>query len=101
MCLFYGYFLFRDNAHHPLNYSNSMLNADTMLTIISNITHKLRYKDDGTERDWLVLPLLGNHDWYPTNQLPGGPDERYNELADLWSHWLSTNDSQETFRQGT
>ena len=50
--------------------------------------------------DTLVVPVIGNHDYFPKHQLPGENNTLYNGLADMWSDWLDTADTQDTFRQG-
>ena len=38
----------------------------------------------------LVLPVLGNHDYWPKNQLPaiGSEDLIYEALGEIWSDWI-------------
>ena len=49
----------------------------------------------------IVLPMVGNHDYYPKNQLPGDGSELYDAFLDMWVDWINETDMQETFRKGT
>ena len=44
---------------------------------------------------------VGNHDYYPKNDLPGEENDLYNALASMWGDWLDTDDMQSTFKKGT
>lgn len=46
-----------------------------------------------------VLPVIGNHDYFPRNQLPAQNSEIYNAIAEMWEDWLP-GDTLETFKNG-
>uniref|UniRef100_UPI00358E2001 acid sphingomyelinase-like phosphodiesterase 3b n=1 Tax=Myxine glutinosa TaxID=7769 RepID=UPI00358E2001 len=68
---------------------------DTVLMIIQNITELISSTFPGVQ----VYPALGNHDYYPSNQLPPKNGHIYNVVAKMWSEWLQ-NSSQQTFQKG-
>ncbi|XP_047472871.1 acid sphingomyelinase-like phosphodiesterase 3b [Penaeus chinensis] len=45
-----------------------------------------------------VLPVLGNHDYYPKNQLPPTENDLQTKVADLWKTWLA--DEYADFKSG-
>ena len=47
-----------------------------------------------------VYPIMGNHDYYPINDLPGEENEIYRKTADLWDNWLREEDAKATFKKG-
>ena len=47
-----------------------------------------------------VYVTLGNHDYHPTSQMPGEPNDVFTAAADMWQSWIDTEDAQETFRKG-
>ncbi len=49
--------------------------------------------------DYVVIPVLGNHDYFPRNQLPAENSEIYNALAELWRRWLP-GIAFDTFKDG-
>ncbi|XP_053830458.1 acid sphingomyelinase-like phosphodiesterase 3a isoform X2 [Vidua macroura] len=49
--------------------------------------------------DLQVFPALGNHDYWPQDQLPVTTSEVYNAVADFWKPWLS-DEAINTFRKG-
>ena len=67
---------------------------------IKEITRNLTTLLNETLPDLLVLPMVGNHDYYPKNQLPGESNELYDAYLDMWSHWLGDDDARQTFRRG-
>lgn len=50
--------------------------------------------------DTKVYAALGNHDFHPKNQLPAGSNSIYDQVAELWTPWLS-NESIALFKEGT
>ena len=50
-----------------------------------------------------VLPVLGNHDWWPKNQLPDNGFEEPNDLYDryysMWNEWIPA-DQENNFKRG-
>ena len=87
----------RDNPPHVYNKSlNDLVSTELIKELTRNITDLL----DETFPDMLVLPMIGNHDYYPKNQLPGENNELYDAYTDMWSHWLEEPTAIETFRRG-
>ena len=43
---------------------------------------------------------MGNHDYYPTSDLPGEPNDIYVQTAALWDDWLREPQAKETFIRG-
>jgi sphingomyelin phosphodiesterase acid-like 3 len=77
----------------------SLLTEEFKLEIITNLTQLL----STTFPDIQILPVLGNHDYHPTNMLPGGPSPLYDKLAEIWKPWLqdissSSGDAYDTFK---
>ncbi|XP_061632688.1 acid sphingomyelinase-like phosphodiesterase 3b [Phyllopteryx taeniolatus] len=80
-----------DTPHVP----NQNLGEETVLRIIGNLTDIISEVFPGTK----VYSALGNHDYHPKSQLPGGPSYMYNKTAEMWKHWLDL-ESRETFKKG-
>ncbi len=47
-----------------------------------------------------VVPVIGNHDWFPKDQLPGNRSELYDVIGEMWRQWLP-GDALESFKNGT
>ena len=48
-----------------------------------------------------VLPALGNHDYWPGNQLPGTDgDPLYRKIAEIWKPFLEPIGAMESFMRG-
>ena len=73
-----------------------VLNQEVVLEITRNITEVILELFP----DKMVLPVLGNHDYYPKDQLPGETNPIYNSYAELWSSWLNTTDMKDDFKKG-
>ncbi|XP_035277832.1 acid sphingomyelinase-like phosphodiesterase 3a [Anguilla anguilla] len=71
------------------------LSTDTVIRIISNMTHTIREFFP----DISVYPALGNHDYWPQDQLPVATDEIYQAVAKLWEPWLQP-EALPTLRRG-
>ncbi|XP_074538800.1 acid sphingomyelinase-like phosphodiesterase 3b isoform X1 [Halichoeres trimaculatus] len=80
-----------DTPHVP----NEDLGEEAVLSIIGNLTHILKQVFPKTK----VYSALGNHDYHPKNQLPGGPNNMYDQIAEMWKDWLDP-ESQRTFKKG-
>ncbi|XP_006631446.3 acid sphingomyelinase-like phosphodiesterase 3b [Lepisosteus oculatus] len=80
-----------DTPHVP----NEQLGEEAVLSIIGNLTDIIRQVFPDTK----VYSALGNHDFHPKSQLPGGPNYMYNRTAELWQAWLEP-ESLHTFRTG-
>ncbi|XP_042885095.1 acid sphingomyelinase-like phosphodiesterase 3b isoform X2 [Penaeus japonicus] len=79
-----------DTAH----VDDKFFSTQKVVDIISNITDTLK----SSFPDIDVLPVLGNHDYYPKNQVPATENELQNKVADLWQTWLG--DSYKEFKSG-
>ncbi|XP_077431556.1 acid sphingomyelinase-like phosphodiesterase 3b [Vanacampus margaritifer] len=80
-----------DTPHVP----DQNLGKETVLRIIGNLTDIIKEVFPTTK----VYSALGNHDYHPKSQLPGGPSYMYNQTAKMWKHWLEP-ESHETFTKG-
>uniref|UniRef100_A0A4W3IJR0 Sphingomyelin phosphodiesterase acid like 3A n=1 Tax=Callorhinchus milii TaxID=7868 RepID=A0A4W3IJR0_CALMI len=67
--------------------------------IVINIMHNMTETVKENFKDLQVFPAMGNHDYWPQDQLPVVASEIYNAAADMWKHWL-TEDALSTFRKG-
>ncbi|KAM9959597.1 hypothetical protein ACTFIR_000680 [Dictyostelium discoideum] len=79
----------------PPHFSNSQLNETLVLQSITNMTNLIK----GYFPDIPIFPSIGNHDSYPQHQIGVGPNWLFENVAQLWSPFLS-NDSIETFKLG-
>lgn len=68
------------------------ISVEHQLDVLHNLTYLLRH----TFRSQFVFPVLGHDDPHPALQFGQG----YNEVANLWRHWLPTEAIQ-TFNKGT
>jgi len=68
-----------------------------VFTLIRNTTVLLRSAYPNTT----ILPSIGNHDAFPEDQVPIGPNAYYESLLDSsqWNTMLS-EEQQHTFRKG-
>lgn len=73
-----------------------MLNEALVVEITRNISTAVR----AVYPDTPVLPVLGNHDWWPKNDLPTSNHPLYDQFADMWRDWISEEEAQATFRKG-
>jgi len=88
-------FLDRDMAPHPKN--KSSMSEEILLTLLRNTTALIKETFPGVP----VYVALGNHDFYPSSQLPGHTCKLYNETARvIWRDWLQTDINIETFAKG-
>lgn len=69
-----------DTAH----VSNDHFSTEVVVKIVSNLTNLIASRFPNTP----VFPVLGNHDYYPKNQMPVGPNELQSKVADLWNKWF-------------
>lgn len=80
-----------DTPHVP----NEDLGEKSVLQIIGNLTAIIKLVFPSTK----VYSALGNHDYHPKSQLPGGPNNIYEQTSQMWQDWLEP-ESQTTFRKG-
>ncbi|MPC31100.1 Acid sphingomyelinase-like phosphodiesterase 3b [Portunus trituberculatus] len=69
-----------DTAH----VSNDYFSTEVVVNIVTNLTNLIASRFPNTP----VFPVLGNHDYYPKNQMPVGPNRLQSEVADLWRKWF-------------
>ena len=89
-----GPYFFRDSPPHFVDMSK--MTEQLVLDMITNITTLLEYTFPGVT----VLPVFGNHDYYPKDQLPGGSSDFYDKIADLWDPFFNDDTIKEKFRNG-
>lgn len=66
-----------------------------VLEIITNITDYITEVFPNA----VIFPAMGNHDYYPKNQVPPGESAIVSALAELWKHWLS-DEAYNSFKKG-
>ncbi|KAF6116249.1 sphingomyelin phosphodiesterase acid like 3A [Phyllostomus discolor] len=71
------------------------LSTDTVITVIANMTTTVQ----SLFPDLQVFPALGNHDYWPQDQLPSFTSKVYNAVANLWKPWLD-EEAIQTLRKG-
>ena len=89
---------YRDNSHHAQGTSDSVLSKEYIAyEVLPNITTAIK----GAFPDTTVIPVLGNHDYFPKSRLPGnaGDDIIYNAMYSLWGEWIPRAD-EIIFKQG-
>ncbi|XP_072022827.1 acid sphingomyelinase-like phosphodiesterase 3b [Amphiura filiformis] len=69
-----------DYPHVPGNRKSEEL----LLNVVYNLTNLLM----DVFPDTAVFPVLGNHDYNPTNQMPPRPNSIYQEISEYWDSWL-------------
>ncbi|XP_063861452.1 acid sphingomyelinase-like phosphodiesterase 3b isoform X2 [Scylla paramamosain] len=76
-----------DTAHVP----NDYFSTEVVVNIVANLTDLIASHFPNTP----VFPVLGNHDYYPKNQMPVGPNRLQSEVADLWKKWFQQLEGHE------
>ncbi|XP_006834797.1 PREDICTED: acid sphingomyelinase-like phosphodiesterase 3a [Chrysochloris asiatica] len=71
------------------------LSTDTVINVIANMTITIQSLFPNLQ----VFPALGNHDYWPQDQLPVATSKVYNAVANLWKPWL-TEEAVSTLRIG-
>ncbi|XP_044105575.1 acid sphingomyelinase-like phosphodiesterase 3a [Neovison vison] len=71
------------------------LSTDKVIDVIANMTNTIRTVFPNLQ----VFPALGNHDYWPQDQLPVVTSKVYNAVADLWKPWLD-EEALRTLRKG-
>lgn len=77
--------------HVPVN----ELSTKMVIDVIGNMTSTIR----SLLPDMIVFPALGNHDYWPQDQMPVSGSEVYTAVAEFWKPWLS-EEALSTFRKG-
>ncbi|XP_048209969.1 acid sphingomyelinase-like phosphodiesterase 3a isoform X1 [Perognathus longimembris pacificus] len=60
------------------------LSTDTVIKVITNMTTTVQ----SLFPNFQVFPALGNHDYWPQDQLPIATSKVYDAVANLWKPWL-------------
>lgn len=60
------------------------LSTDLVISVISNMTHTIRQHFPNLT----VYPAVGNHDYWPQDQMPASTNVIYQAMAELWKPWL-------------
>ncbi|AWP20405.1 putative acid sphingomyelinase-like phosphodiesterase 3a [Scophthalmus maximus] len=60
------------------------LSTDTVIQVIGNMTQTIRLHFPSLT----VYPALGNHDYWPQDQMPTSTNAVYKAAAQLWKPWL-------------
>ncbi|XP_012684764.1 acid sphingomyelinase-like phosphodiesterase 3a [Clupea harengus] len=71
------------------------LSTQQVIDVIANTTHTIREFFPTLP----VYPAVGNHDYWPQDQLPTSTNEIYQALAKLWAGWLEP-EALATLREG-
>ncbi|XP_028702902.1 cyclic GMP-AMP phosphodiesterase SMPDL3A isoform X3 [Macaca fascicularis] len=71
------------------------LSTDTVINVIANMTITIQSLFPNLQ----VFPALGNHDYWPQDQLPVVTSKVYNAVANLWKPWLD-EEAISTLRKG-
>ncbi|XP_078255713.1 cyclic GMP-AMP phosphodiesterase SMPDL3A isoform X1 [Rhinoraja longicauda] len=67
--------------------------------IVLDILHNMTQTIQDHFKDLQVFPALGNHDFWPQDQLPVNMSEVYCAVADMWKQWL-TPEARRTLQKG-
>ena len=76
--------------------SDDNLSVTIDMDILQNITTALMHAFPTKK----VYATLGNHDYYPTNQLPSFNNIIYNRTAEMWKSWIEEPEQLANFRKG-
>ncbi|CAO2628138.1 Acid sphingomyelinase-like phosphodiesterase 3a [Lemmus lemmus] len=71
------------------------LSTGTVIEVITNMTMTVQSLFPNLQ----VFPALGNHDYWPQDQLPIATSKVYSAVADLWKPWLD-EEAVSTLRKG-
>ncbi|XP_047716673.1 acid sphingomyelinase-like phosphodiesterase 3a isoform X3 [Prionailurus viverrinus] len=71
------------------------LSTDSVINVIANMTTTIQSVFPNLQ----VFPALGNHDYWPQDQLPVVTSKVYNAVANLWEPWLD-EEAIHTLRKG-
>lgn len=71
------------------------LSTDRVISVIANMTATIQSLFPNLQ----VFPALGNHDYWPQDQLPTFTSKVYSTVANLWKPWLD-EEAIRTLRKG-
>ena len=86
---------FRDLAPHYKT-ETSNVTEELVLEITQNITDLLL----DVFPDVPILPVIGNHDYFPKNELTGSRTPMYENLGDIWEPLFHDEEVVEKFKEG-
>ncbi|KAM4522352.1 cyclic GMP-AMP phosphodiesterase SMPDL3A [Odontesthes bonariensis] len=70
----------------PPHVPPDQLSTEMVIQVISNMTQTIRQHFPNLT----VFPALGNHDYWPQDQMPNSTNAIYKAAAELWKPWLQT-----------
>ncbi|XP_028296316.1 cyclic GMP-AMP phosphodiesterase SMPDL3A [Gouania willdenowi] len=79
----------------PPHVSPEKLSTDAVIQLMKNMTLTFRKHFPNTT----VFPSIGNHDYWPQDQLPAFTNQIYRAAAELWRDWLK-DDALLTLAEG-
>ncbi|XP_061668914.1 acid sphingomyelinase-like phosphodiesterase 3a [Syngnathoides biaculeatus] len=71
------------------------LSTSKVIQVIRNMTHSIRQHFPNVT----VFPAVGNHDYWPQDQMPSSTNDIYKAAAQLWKPWLQ-DDALKTLSRG-
>ncbi|XP_003781891.1 acid sphingomyelinase-like phosphodiesterase 3a [Otolemur garnettii] len=71
------------------------LSTEIVINVLTNLTTTIQSLFPNLQ----VFPALGNHDYWPEDQLPVDTNDVYNAVANLWKPWLA-EEALRTLRAG-
>lgn len=74
----------------------SELSTDLVIDILTNLTTLIQ---ENLPPNVTVFPALGNHDYWPQDQMPGSSNVVYKAAAKLWAPWLQ-QEALQTLSEG-
>lgn len=74
----------------------SQLSTDLVIEVLTNLTMTIK---KNLPPNVTVFPALGNHDYWPQDQMPGSSNAVYKAAAQLWAPWLQ-EEALQTLAEG-
>jgi hypothetical protein len=85
-----------DTPPHLKDYTAAGWSEDVIISFLQNATDLFKEFFPNTK----FVMVLGNHDYFPRNQLPGSNNPIYEAAADMWTPWLKEDEAVNTFKKG-
>lgn len=86
---------FSDTPGHMKMYAD--FTSSTIINFLQNVTSLINQSFP----DVTAVMALGNHDYYPINELPGNQNVIYEAAADMWRPWFGESQTiVDTFIKG-
>ncbi|XP_061609892.1 acid sphingomyelinase-like phosphodiesterase 3a [Phyllopteryx taeniolatus] len=79
----------------PPHVPSTELSTSMVIQVMSNMTHTIRQHFPNVS----VFPAVGNHDYWPQDQMPSSTNDIYKAATRLWKPWLQ-DDALKTLSQG-